>query len=248
MQCRIAHGDSPRLLDYFSHRLWLLGRTAFGTRAINIAGAAKSASHTAGRRCAGQRRLTQPQPLLVAPPFRLSPQEQADLDGLLKAWEQQSQGVKYFKCTFNRLEYNPAFANGNPNQLTTESHGEIKFAAPDKGMFRVLNMFNFVQDPKTQKYKKQPIQPTEWWTCDGKSMFQVDAAKKEVVETPLPPNMQGTAIADGPLPFVFGAKAEALKKRYLMATLRRRRMLPKRFGSTCDPCSRRMLPTSPKSN
>jgi TIGR03009 family protein len=158
----------------------------------------------------------QPQRLFVAPPFVLSPQEEAELDGLLKAWEKQSQGVKYFYCEFNRLEYNPAFAGGNPNQLTTESQGEIKFAAPDKGMFRVTAISNYVLDPKTHKYAKQPDAPTEWWTCDGKSMFQVDASKREVLETPLPPEMQGTAIADGPLPFVFGAKADALKKRYFI--------------------------------
>ena len=148
----------------------------------------------------------QPQPLYAAPPFVLSPQEEAELDGLLKAWEKQSQGVKYFYCEFNRLEYNPAFAGGNPNQLTTESQGEIKFAAPDKGLFRVTAISNYVLDPKTRNYVKQKAVPTEWWTCDGKSMFQVDADKKEVLETPLPPQMQGAAIADGPLPFVFGQR------------------------------------------
>jgi TIGR03009 family protein len=161
----------------------------------------------------------QPQPLYAAPPFVLSPQEEAELDGLLKAWEKQSQGVKYFYCEFNRLEYNPAFAGGNPNQLTTESQGVIKFAAPDKGLFRVTAISNYVLDPKTRKYAKQEAAPTEWWTCDGKSMFQVDADKKEVLETPLPPQMQGIAIADGPLPFVFGAKAEALKQRYFIKNI-----------------------------
>ena len=96
----------------------------------------------------------QPQPLYAAPPFVLSPQEEAELDGLLKAWEKQSQGVKYFYCEFNRLEYNPAFAGGNPNQLTTESHGEIKFAAPDKGLFRVTAISNYVLDPKTREIRE----------------------------------------------------------------------------------------------
>ena len=164
------------------------------------------ASKPTFRRHAPQWRAAQPQPLYAAPPFVLSPQEEAELDGLLKAWEKQSQGVKYFYCEFNRLEYNPAFAGGNPNQLTTESQGEIKFAAPDKGLFRVTAISNYVLDPKTRNYVKQKAVPTEWWTCDGKSMFQVDADKKEVLETPLPPQMQGAAIADGPLPFVFAQR------------------------------------------
>jgi TIGR03009 family protein len=160
----------------------------------------------------------EPQILPVAPPFQLSAQEQADLDVLLKNWERQSEQIKYFKCSFNRWEYNPTFVGGNAEQPTTESHGEIKFHAPDQGMFRVLQMFNFIADPKTKKFVKQQVEPTEWWTCDGKSMFQVDSDKnkKVVIERPLPPQLQGTAITDGPLPFVFGAKAEALKKRYFL--------------------------------
>jgi TIGR03009 family protein len=161
----------------------------------------------------------QPQPLPVAPPFVLSPQEQADLDALLKKWEHQSESVKVFQCNFQRVEYNPALAGGSGDRATTVSDGEIKFAAPDKGLFRVLNMANFVQDPKTGKYSQQPANATEWWTCDGKSMFQVDTEKKLVTETPLPPQLQGTAITDGPLPFVFGAKADALKMRYFIRVI-----------------------------
>jgi TIGR03009 family protein len=161
----------------------------------------------------------QPQPLPVAPPFVLSPQEQADLDALLKKWEHQSESVNVFQCTFKRVEYNPALAGGNGLQPTTESEGEIKFAAPDKGLFRVISMWNLIQDPKTGTYSKQPAEATEYWTCDGKSMFQVDAAKKLVIETPLPPQLQGTAITDGPLPFVFGAKSEALKARYFLRNI-----------------------------
>jgi TIGR03009 family protein len=161
----------------------------------------------------------QPQPLPVAPPFVLAPQEQADLDALLKKWEHQSESVKVFQCNFKRVEYNPALVGGNGLQPTTESDGEIKFAAPDKGLFHVLKMSNLVQDPKTGAYTRQPVEATEYWTCDGKSMFQVDAVKKLVTETPLPPQLQGTAITDGPLPFVFGAKADALKMRYYLHIL-----------------------------
>jgi hypothetical protein len=37
-----------------------------------------------------------------------------------------------------------------------------------------------------------------------------------VIERTLPPEMRGKAIADGPLPFLFGAKAERLKQRYFL--------------------------------
>ena len=37
-----------------------------------------------------------------------------------------------------------------------------------------------------------------------------------MVEHPLPPSLQGKAIADGPLPFLFGAEAEKLRQRYYL--------------------------------
>jgi hypothetical protein len=40
-----------------------------------------------------------------------------------------------------------------------------------------------------------------------------------VTVTPLPPEMRGRAIADGPLPFMFGAKAETIKARYWVRSL-----------------------------
>jgi TIGR03009 family protein len=159
----------------------------------------------------------QPQVLPLAPPFTLAPAEEANLNQFLKDWEIANNGIKTFKCSFTRLEYDPTIAGGNPNQITTESHGELKYAAPDKGMFHVKELTNYVPNPKGGPLVAQKGEPTEWWTCDGSSMFEVkDKPQKLVVETPLPPEMRGKAITDGPLPFVFGAKAASLKSRYFM--------------------------------
>ena len=37
-----------------------------------------------------------------------------------------------------------------------------------------------------------------------------------LTESPLPKELQGKDIVDGPLPFLFGAKAEKLKQRYYL--------------------------------
>ncbi|HZZ28120.1 MAG TPA: hypothetical protein VFE46_08965 [Pirellulales bacterium] len=160
----------------------------------------------------------QPQQLPLAPPFVLSSTEESNLNQLLTDWESANTKIKTFKCTFTRWEYDPTIAGGNPNQPTAISSGELKYAPPDKGMFKVEELTNFVPDPKTGKLVKQNAKPTEWWTCDGKSMFEVTVRDKQtlVVEKPLPPEMQGKAITEGPLPFVFGARADSLKKRYYM--------------------------------
>jgi TIGR03009 family protein len=162
----------------------------------------------------------QAQPLPA--PFTLTPAEQANLDQLLKDWEAASNSIKTFKCGFTRMEYDPALVGGNPNQPSAVSKGELKYATPDKGMFRVKEQTNFAPNPAAPgKFAAQPVDPSEWWTCDGKSMYEVTIRNNDklVVETPLPPELQGKAITDGPLPFVFGAKAAALKDRYYMRVI-----------------------------
>jgi TIGR03009 family protein len=161
---------------------------------------------------------TQNQPL--APPsfMPLSPADDANLNQLLGDWEKANSSIKTFKCTFTRLEYDPSTVGGNPNQASAVSNGELKYAPPDKGMFKVEKRTNYVPDLKTGKIVEQPVDPMEWWTCDGKSMYEVTMRDNQmlVIEKPLPPEMHGKAITEGPLPFVFGARADSLKRRYYM--------------------------------
>ena len=148
-------------------------------------------------------------------PFALTPQEEARVDQILRAWEQQTSTIKTYKCEFTRWEYGTIGFGQNPedkNRLLTEGTGELKYSAPDKGMFKVTSIK--VYNSKTGKYENGGAENLEHWVCDGKSVFQIDHKEKTRTEKPLPPEMQGVAISDGPLPFVFGAKAAKLKKRY----------------------------------
>ena len=63
---------------------------------------------------------------------------------------------------------------------------------------------------------KQPDAIGEHWVCDGKSIYEYRANQKLVIERPLPPQLAGQNIIDGPLPFLFGAEAAKLKQRYWM--------------------------------
>ena len=56
----------------------------------------------------------------------------------------------------------------------------------------------------------------DYWLCDGKAIYEFNSQKKQLIERRLPPQLQGKAITDGPLPFIFGAKVEQLKRRYWM--------------------------------
>ena len=146
----------------------------------------------------------------------LSPQQQAALNQLLAAWEARNDRVTTWSCTFYKWEYNawsPADASGE-RLAFSESTGEIKYAAPDKGLFRVKTAKQW--NPEKRQYESRPANSSEHWVCNGTSIYEFRHSERQLRETKLPPEMQGKAISEGPLPFVFGAKANTLKKRYSM--------------------------------
>ncbi len=153
------------------------------------------------------------QPVAPRAPFTLTPAQQALVDQILVKWEQQSDRVSTFTCTFGRWEVNETF--GPPQEMfqVSKAYGEIKFRAPDHGTYLVRTQ----QDWDKQKNAYVPrSEGLDHWVCNGKSIFEFNAEKKELIERELAPQMQGKAITDGPLPFVFGTKADQLKRRYWM--------------------------------
>ncbi len=156
------------------------------------------------------------QPAAPAQAPQLTPQQQAALNQLLNAWEARNARVTTWSCTFYKWEYNawsPADAAGE-RLAFSESTGEIKYAAPDKGLFRVKSTKQW--NPEKRLYESRPSGTGEHWVCNGSSIYEFRHPERQLRETRLPPEMQGKAISEGPLPFVFGAKAATLKKRYSM--------------------------------
>ena len=160
-----------------------------------------------------------PRPVVQTPaaPFDLTPQQVAEMERVLKLWEQQSGRVKTFECRFKRWTWNTIFGPANAPQF--EDLGVIKYAVPDRGSFQVTDTVVYAADDAArQNPKQQKIEPerADHWVCDGKSVYEHKPKQKTVVEYPLPPNLQGKAIAHSPLPFLFGSKADDLKRRYFL--------------------------------
>ena len=152
-----------------------------------------------------------------APPFRLSPQEQAELDKILDAWETKNGAIKTFKADFDRRQYDPVFfppQPGQEKQPTRTSTGEIKYIAPDKGLLHEKAGSTWTLNPTSHQLEGTRLAALEHWACDGKTLYRVDYQQRTVEEIPIPPELQGKGISLGPLPFVFGAKAADLKARY----------------------------------
>jgi len=164
-------------------------------------------------------------PVQIPAGFQLNAIQQAFLDQVLDAWQLHSGKIATFKCSFERWEYNVAFGPA-PNIPLNKDKGEVSYSRPDKGSFQITKVAKFQAQPN-QPGQQPPAQPQgawveqpeaigEHWVCDGKAVFEYRHNQKQLVERPIPPHLQGKAIADGPLPFLFGAEAPKLKQRYWM--------------------------------
>ena len=157
-----------------------------------------------------------PPPRNPQPPFQLTPNEQKIVDELLKCWEETNSRIKTFKCEFVECEYDETLAPTDPEyrkneNKRSEAKGVIKYKRPDQGAFKVEEMVEY--NVNTHQY--DPVKNhLEHWVCDGKAIYQFDPAAKELVVYSIPEEMRGNAIADGPVPFIFGSSAEKLKQRY----------------------------------
>jgi TIGR03009 family protein len=170
--------------------------------------------------------LQQQPPVPMPPPgFQLNALQQAQLDAVLNTWQKESGKINTFKCAFERWEYDVAFGPHRDIPLN-KNKGELSFGKPDKGSFQIseINTWQAKPAPPGQPtpgqiqgdWVPQPNAVGEHWVCDGKSVFELRHDKKQLVERPIPQQLQGQAIVDGPLPFLFGAEAAKLKARYWM--------------------------------
>ena len=159
------------------------------------------------------------QPGFAGPPFQLNAVEQQFVDQILQMWETESAKIKTFDCQFERWEYDLVFGPGN-DIPSIKSTGQLTYSKPDKGSFKINEILGW----QKQSAEQASWEPGDWvaqnnkvgehWVCDGKAIHEYNHAKKQLVVQPLPLEMRGTAIVDGPLPFLFGAEAEKIKRRY----------------------------------
>ncbi len=179
-----------------------------------------------------QQQLRQQQQIVAAPQqppgFPLTAQEQEYIQQLLVYWEDYSSKTKRYRCNFTRWQYDHVacnFRNPANNQLVAAmiSKGKVRYSAPDKGMYEVLEMWQFAGPPTVEGGDPQYVRPaannaefveTEKWICDGEKIFEYDYQNKRLYELTLPPESQGEGLKNSPLPFVFGAKADELQQRF----------------------------------
>ena len=149
-------------------------------------------------------------------PFFLSPVEQQQLDEFLARWERNSVSIKRYDVEFYVLLYDSTIPGAEPNKPHKVAYGYFKYIAnPMRFVYVVEGEW---QNGKRIKREgdKNPHIHAEKTIIDEKTVFRYDYNSKTMYQINVPPEMIGKGIADSPLPLIFGAKADELKRRFSM--------------------------------
>ena len=160
---------------------------------------------------AGQPAARPAAPKPAAAPFQISPQHLQVLRNVLKKYEQETSKIKTFSATLGRLEFDPVW--GPKDKERTRGEGILMYTKPDRAKFVIGKVT--VYDARKKEYVPDD-NAKEHVAVNGKEVILKDYRKKQVIVQPLPKELHGKGIFYGPLPFVFGAKAEDLERRYFM--------------------------------
>ncbi len=151
-----------------------------------------------------------------------APSADRQLDAVLVKWQQATDKIDSLEGVQDRIVYDKVFFTAK------HTRGHFYYQAPDKGRIdfdapRDAQPNASVQktDPQTGKVLKFDVaagQP-ETWICDGKFIVQIDHTQKTANKYPLPPDVQGKNIINGPLPFLFGLPPDVARQRYQLSLL-----------------------------
>jgi TIGR03009 family protein len=146
----------------------------------------------------------QPPAQPAAPPAAPSPR----LNELLQHWEREAVQTTSLYARLRQSRKNPVFPNAPPET----KEGWAKFMKfPDGGVGAHLYLVN-------------PQNPNDYdrIVFTGTYIYQFRPQDKTVNVIPIQPQKAGKAPDDGPLPFLFGMKAETATKRYQLTILEKK--------------------------
>ena len=153
-----------------------------------------------------------------SPAGTLQPQKPEEIDPalmrILQTWEAKSAAVKKMNGTFARHKYESTFG------VVEVAKGEYWYEAPDKGRMDFLpdDRVPETQPPATTQRNGKTYSlhraGSERWICNGQEILNVDDDDKQYNRIVIPEQYRGVRISEGPLPFLFGMKADKLIERY----------------------------------
>ena len=149
-----------------------------------------------------------------------------EMDPVLQEWEQKTAHIESLKGSFSRFTYDSVFG------VEKRAKGNYWFKSPDKAKMEFLPDPVIVEaaeklQPGQKLQHKVGEKPNQViyevvadeqtsWICTGSEILALNHAPKTYSRMEIPQQYRGQRITDGPLPFLFGMKAESVKKRYAM--------------------------------
>ncbi len=144
-------------------------------------------------------------------PFDPLTSEQSDyLDVVLNTWEQRTGRIQQYQCTLSRWQYDPSI---DPTSPAIIDKGVLQYAKPDKGLFRIDSRQALVKKGPEPEYRASD-KYGEYWICDGEYIHIRDRNEMKALKVQLAPEQRHQGIHKSPLPFLFGVKADEIKRRY----------------------------------
>ena len=143
---------------------------------------------------------------------KLSP----ELEAILLEWERRSAQIKSLKGKHTRKVFNLVF------EVEKRAEGKFFLETPDKGRIDLTGVEikkNTVSERKGKSGKLFRVESdsSQKWICTGEELVMVNDEDKSYDIQPLPKELRGTNIVKGPLPFLFGIKAEDAKQRFQLS-------------------------------
>ncbi|MBL8848731.1 MAG: hypothetical protein JNG89_03565 [Planctomycetaceae bacterium] len=170
--------------------------------------AAPPAGATQGRTPPAQGDAPQQQQRPERPAAEL--QMPAELEQLLVDWERESSKIKRLHGMIKRYTYDSVYS------VEKRAIGEFWYQDPDQGRIDFgpgdLKEAAAKKGANGQVFTVQ-AETAQQWICTGKQIFLIDVAAEMYDKIDIPAQQQGRNIMNGPLPFLFGMKAEQAKQR-----------------------------------
>jgi len=133
---------------------------------------------------------------------------------VLQDWERESGKIETLAGVHERFVYNTVF------EVERRSTGEFFYENPDKGRINIKGAQppNPAINPQKIGASGQPFKVEadrdEIWICTGQEIVSANPLDKTFEAFPLPPQMRGKNIINGPLPFLFGMQADEARRRF----------------------------------
>ena len=192
----------------------------FGIVLFSLAAILAGSPATGQAQVAGPREANGKLPRPIAKPVIQVAVLPNELLVVLQNWHNATKDIKKLEGTHTRIVYDSVF------QVEKRAVGKFYYQAPDKGRMdlEAVDIKPGTVNPKMRgKKDKKPYRVEsdrpERWISDGKNIRQIDDFLKTFADFPLPKNLQGKNIMDGPLPFLFGMPPQKARQRFQISLL-----------------------------